>query len=146
MIVMSREILASKTIEKNGFEFKLDLLSCADCGMSSFDDKWIRNADGPIQGSNDNFDCTWYDIGSDLTIEQAQEDFDRDNQAFDVHLFVTVSKNGIELINDPVIGSDYNYSEDEDLLLDDLIEYVDFDDYCSQAEAKVFDLIEALKL
>lgn len=143
---MSREILASKTIEKNGFDFKLDLLSYADCGMSSFDDKWIRNVDGPIRGSNDNFDCTWYDIGSDLTIEQAQEDFDRDVQAFDVHLFVAVSKNGIELINDPVIGSDYNYSEDADLLLYDLIGHVNFNDYCFQAESKVFELVEALKL
>lgn len=143
---MSREILASKTTEKNGFEFRLDLLSYADCGMTSFDDKWIRDINGPIRGSNDNFDCNWYDIGSDLTIEKAQEDFDRDVQAFDVHLFITVSKNGIELINDPVIGSDYNYCEDADPLLDDLIGYVDFDDYCSQAEVKVFELIEALKL
>lgn len=143
---MSCEILASKTIEKNGFEFKLDVLSYADCGMSSFDDKWIRDVNGPIQGSNDNFDCTWYEIGSDLTIEQAQEDFDRDVQAFDVHLFVTVSKNGIELINDPVIGSDYNYCEDANLLLDDLVGYVNFNEYCSQAEVKVFELIEALKL
>ena len=143
---MSREILASKTIEKNGFEFRLDLLSYADCGMSSFDDKWILDVNGPIQGDDNNFDCTWYDIGSDLTIKQAQADFDRDVQAFDVHLFINVSKNGIELINDPVIGSDYNYCEDADLLLNDLIGHVDFNDYCSQAENKVFELIEALKL
>ena len=69
-----------------------------------------------------------------------------DEKVIDVHLFITVSKNGIELINDPVIGSDHNYSEDADLLLDDLIFYVDFNDYCFQAESKVIDLLEALKL
>lgn len=142
---MSREILATKTIEKHGFEFKLDLLSYSDCGMTLFDEKWVRNVDGPIQGSHDNFDCTWYEIGSDVTVEQTQKAFDRDVEAFDVHLFVTVSKKGVELINDPVVGSDYNYSEDADLLLDDLIDCVDFEDYSSQARNEVVDLIGTLQ-
>lgn len=142
---MSREILATKTVEKHGFEFKLDLLSYADCGMTSFDEKWVRDDNGEIEGSHCNFDCTWYEVGSDVTIEQAQEDFNRDVEAFDVHLFVTVSKNGIELINDPVVGSDYNYCEDVDLLLDNLIGHVNFEEYVKQAKSEMVNLIEALQ-
>ncbi len=143
---MSNTILSSKTIESHGFSFILNLVSYESEGWTSFHDKWKLDSDGLVSGDRGQmWDQTWATIGTDLTVEQAQEEFDRDVDAFDVQLTVTVTRNGVTLIDsDPVIGGDYNHEEDASGCLKDLEEYFDLGDYTSKANEELKAMRKAL--
>lgn len=142
LYIMQSEILATKTIKSNDLDITLNLVSYADFGYSQFDEKWIVSDSGVVVGDYHTFDCAWYEVGKDCTIEQAQKEYDRDRDAFDVHLHVTITRNGVTLIdNDPVIGADYNYQEDANDLLKYLIGHFDQCYYENQA----YNELEALR-
>ncbi|BAV81026.1 hypothetical protein [Vibrio phage RYC] len=142
---MKREILATKTLNSNGFEFVLNVLSYAENGWSMFNDKWTVDPDGPVKGSDCNFTCDWYTIGKDCTVEQAQTEFDRDVYAFDVNLNVTVKRNGVVLVdNYPVIGGDYNIEEDSKQLLEDLEGHFSLEDFAKMANEELETMRKAL--
>lgn len=137
--------LASNSFIKCGFEVEVSLLDL-ECGMSDFSNKWKRDDDGPIVTlGGDRWNCEYFTIGKlkdgfDATVQSAQNEFDRDCDAFDVSLVITVSKNGIELHADHVVGSEYNYIDETtpEALLEDL-----YNDYGELAEPQI---IEAKKV
>ena len=138
--------IASKTFIKCGFE--IDLVLKQYDFLSFFNDKWINDQEGLIIGNDgQRWSCTYYTTGRlrdgfDLTVARSQKDFDRDCHAFDVHLFITVSKNGIELVDDPIIGSDYNYDDDQtpDQILENL-----YSEHGDGAENQISQAKEILK-
>jgi hypothetical protein len=145
---MSRNIMCSKT-EQLGckFSIRFDLVNC-EVGFSQFNAKWFRSKDGLIQGNSDKWDCTYYTIGSDVALEDAQKEFNRDCEAFDVHLYYSVDKGPICLIDmEPLIGSDYSYDDKEteeevlQLLVDD---YVSRSEILEEAEAELLNFIAEL--
>ena len=109
-------------IEKTVNNFKINIsLHDDECGMSGFHSKWTRDDQGLIQGDDSNWTCEHYNV-SVLTQASAQSEFNRDCEAFDVSLMVTVSKNNIELVDECVVGSDYNWNDsDPEKLLNDLV-------------------------
>jgi hypothetical protein len=144
---MSHNILCSKTETLGKFSIRFDLVDC-EVGFSQFSAKWFRSKDGLIQGSSDRWDCTYYTIGSDVELEDAQKEFDRDCEAFDVHLYYSVYKGSLCLIDmEPLIGSDYSYDDKEaegeilQLLVDD---YVSKLEILEEAEAKLLNIIAEL--
>ena len=138
-------ILASRSFIKCGFEISLELKQYDN--LSEFDHKWKRDPDGLVKSDYGCFNCSYYTIGKlkdgfDCTVASAQKDFNRDCHAFDVHLFITVSKNGIELIDDPIVGSDYNF--DDDLTPEQLLEYL-YNYHGDLAENQIKEAKEILK-
>ena len=138
------EILATETIEKNGITYKLDLVGYPENGMSTFNDKWKYDNDGLVKGAGRNFDCTWFTVGRDCAVEQAQQEFERDNSAFDVALNVTASKNTIELIDQNIISGDYNYNENANELLNELKDHFDIQYMEDKATLRINELKKAL--
>ena len=117
-------VLSTKTIKHGKYTFIFELVSF-DSGWDGFSDKWIRSESGLIVGEcGTTWDCDWYTVGKDLTVEQAQQEFNRDVNAFDVGLSVKVDYNNICTIYDELlIASDYSNDDDEqstEELLEDL--------------------------
>ena len=113
----SSDILESKVFNRDGLKIKVSLVADYQSGFTQFRDKWSRCNDGLVICSDGyNFDCNWYSIGqlnkgNDVTKYQAQKEFDRDCNAFDVLLNVTISKNEIELLDQVVIGGDHSWDD-----------------------------------
>lgn len=112
------DILEKKEINQDGFTIVISLIADYNSGFTQFSDKWTRDNNGLIIGDDDlRWGCTWYDIGqlnkgNDITVYKAQKEFNRDCNAFDVLLNITVLKNNIELINDVIIGDDHSYDDE----------------------------------
>ena len=107
-------VLSTKTIKQGKYAFIFELVSF-DSGWDEFSDKWIMSESGLIVGERGTtWDCNWYTVGKDLTVEQAQQEFDRDVNAFDVGLSVKVDYNNICTIYDELlITSDYSYDDEQ---------------------------------
>lgn len=122
------DILESKVFNRDGFEIEVSLVADYQSGFTQFRDKWSRCNDGlVICDEGYNFGCNWYSTGqlnkgNDVTKYQAQKEFDRDCNAFDVLLEVTISKNDIELLDQVVISD--NYSWDDKNTPKELMEYL----------------------
>ena len=117
------ETLITKKIIKSGFEIVTSIINC-NVGLSYFNDKWNRSVDGEVKSEDGTkWTCNYFTIGQlnkgfDATFNSAQIEFNRDCEAFDIVLNVQVLKNGIELIEQSIIGSDYSTSENIGELLD----------------------------
>lgn len=144
---MSHNILCSKTETLGKFSIRFDLVDC-EVGFSQFSAKWFRSKDGLIQGSSDRWDCTYYTIGSDVGLEDAQKEFDRDCEAFDVHLYYSVYKGSLCLIDmEPLIGTDYNWmdkEQPEDILKLLIKDHAETEALEQQAEAELLNVIAEL--
>lgn len=143
------DILATQEKIVNGLTFKLDLVGYPEEGMSSFNDKWRLDENGLINGNDSKYTCTWFTIGKlkdgfDVTQASAQKEFNRDCNAFDVSLRVTTLKNGIEILNQHIVSSDFNYSECEKELLNDLMENLDYEYLHGESLVKIKSLVEEL--
>ena len=127
-----------------GFELVYSLVTFYDdAGLAG---KWILSdyADSDtitIEGQH--WRCDYFTIGEDVTRGSAVKEFYRDGSAFDVFLYASVSKCGVELFSDYVISTDYSYRDgDEGDLFNDLLNaYSDDDEYIAQAKNKLMELI-----
>lgn len=140
---MSHNIMCSKSETFGKFTIRYDLVNC-ECGLSQFRDKWKESIDGLVIGSDGGrWTCAWYTIGEDCTVEQAQKEFDRDCEAFDVHVYASVYKGSVCLIDmEPLIGSDYNW--DDQTSPEELLAYL-IRDYGNQKELEQMATEELLK-
>ena len=88
-------------------------------------------------------------VGKDLTVEQAQQDFDRDVNAFDIGLSVKVDYNNICTIYDELlITLDYSYDDEqstEELLEWLLIGEVNMQYLQDKANEKRLEMLENLQ-
>ena len=142
-------VLSTKTVNQGKYAFIFELVSF-DSGWDGFSDKWVRSESGLIIGEHGTtWDCNWYTIGKDLTVEQAQQEFDRDCNAFDVGLSVKVDYNNICTIYDELlITSDYSYDDEQST--DELLEclsnsYVDMQYLQDKANEKRLEMLENLQ-
>ena len=104
---------------------------------------WFRWSYG---WSGDKWACTWYVIGEDVSVKNAQKEFDRDCEAFDVHLFADVNYNGRSLLDGvAIVGGDYNWNESASDLLEVLIDYVNIEELVDQAENERLERIKDLQ-
>ena len=142
-------VLSTKTVKHGKYTFIFELVSF-DSGWDGFSDKWTRSASGPIVGERGTtWACNWYTVGKDLTVEQAQQDFDRDVNAFDVGLSVKVDYNNICTIYDELlITLDYSYDDEqstEELLEWLLIGEVNMQYLQDKANEKRLEMLENLQ-
>ena len=116
-------VLSTKTVKHGKYAFIFELISF-DYGWDGFSDKWVRSESGLIVGERGTtWDCNWYTVGEDLTVEQAQQEFNRDINAFDVGLSVKVDYNNICTVYDALlITSDYSYDDEQSV--EELLEYL----------------------
>lgn len=107
-------VLRTKTVKHGKSTFIFELVSF-DSGWDGFSDKWAMSESGLIVGERGTtWDCNWYTVGKDLTVEQAQQEFDRDVNAFYVGLSVKVDYNNICTIYDELLTtSDYSYDDEQ---------------------------------
>lgn len=140
--------LENKEYIKCGFEIVVSLVDC-ECGWSLWSDKWKRDSNGPIVSDGEQFDCDWYSIGqlnkgNDMTVARAQKEFEADRYRFDTSLKIEIYKNGIELLSDHVIGSDFSFDDDYTLeqSFNNLInDHLDDESYIKEAKQVLTDLL-----
>ena len=81
-----------------------------------------------------------------VSYENAQKEFDRDCEAFDVHLFADVNYNGRSLLDEvAIMGGDYNWNESASDLLEVLIDYVNIEELVDKAENERLEMIKDLQ-
>lgn len=147
---MSNEILATLENNIDGFTIRFDFIAIYDgyLGQSNFDNQWERasshqggvtiNHDGehwiPLNYSLSQLSKDYAKQGRENPSGEAYksllEQFERDKDAFEAVLEVTVLKNDIELFQDNIVGTDYNhtdYNYDHDKVLESLLEYAEKD-------------------
>ena len=139
--------LATKTLEISGLTFVYSLVDL-EMGMQEFSSKWELSEHGEVYLDNNRFTCNYYTIGHDCTIEQAQQEIERDRYAFDVSLNLEVFKNNISVLEEEyIICSNYSY-EDEmspEEFLDYLIyDYADTNSYLCSANENIKNIIDNL--
>ncbi len=164
---MYNETLATKEIITNGLTLTYTLQANYDgiSGQHNFNDQWERSLQGHIGGVTiqSNEGDSWIPLNYSLAqltkdyykqgrnnppkeaYDSLKEQFDRDSEAFEIVVVVTVRKNGIELFEDTIIGSDYHhedYNYDHDKALNDLLEYAEQDAYIEEAKQVLSKLIE----
>ena len=143
----NQSVIVSKVVYLNDFEIVYKLVSYENEGFSLFNEKWYRSDSGEVMDDQGNkWTCTWYVIGKDVSVEDAQIEFDRDCEAFDVHLFADVNYNGRSLLDSvTIIGGDYNWNESANDLLEVLIDYVNIEELVEQAENERLETIKDLQ-
>lgn len=143
----NQSVIVSKVVYSNDFEIVYKLVSYENERFSLFNDKWDRSDSGEVMNDRgDKWTCSWYTIGEDVSVENAQKEFDRDCEAFDVHLFADVNYNGRSLLDEvAIVGGDYNWNESASDLLEDLIDYVNLEDLVESAENERLEMIKDLK-
>ena len=140
------EKIAVKTTTVNGFVIE-SCLRNLESGMLGFNDKWVRSNDGEVQGDRQKWTCNYYSIGQlnkgfDSTKAMSQRDFERDCEAFEVALEITVSKADVTLVNDMPITTNFNYDDGDPVkLLNELSSDVNIDDYIKQANTTIQQLL-----
>jgi len=136
------QVLANKSFIHCGFEVEYILTALYSHGYTGFSEKWQQSENGPVKADDDRrYDTDYYSIGqlnkgNDVTVKKAQEEFDRDCNAFDISLNVSILKNGIELYEEVVINSDYSHDDkyDIDQIIVELIkDYSDINSYIEDA-------------
>ncbi len=143
-----KDILAGVIDTEWGFEIEYSLV--ASYGLGGFFSKWQEVEQASNETITDDIGYHWtslyYKIGQDLSKEDALKDFERDSVAFDIDVNVTISKCGIVLIEDHVIGSDYAEQDGEvSAVLADLVaQYSNNKDYINKANDKLLELVEGL--
>ena len=116
-------VLSTKTVKQGKYTFIFELVSF-NSGWDLFSDKWARSNSGLIVGEHGvTWDCNWNTVGKDLTVEQAQQEFDRDVNAFDVGLSVKVDYNNICTIYDELLIT-LDYSHNDEQSTEELLEYL----------------------
>lgn len=143
----NQSVIVSKVVYLNDFEIVYKLVSYENEGFSLFNDKWCRSDSGEVMDDQgDKWTCTWYVIGEDVSVENAQEEFDRDCEAFDVHLFADVNYNGRSLLDEvAIMGDNYNWNESANDLLEVLIDYVNIEELVELAENERLETIKDLQ-
>ena len=143
----NQSVIVSKVVYSNDFEIVYKLVSYENEGFSLFNDKWDRSDSGEVMDDRGCFwTCAWYAIGEDVSVESAQKEFDRDCEAFDVHLFADVNYNGRSLLDGvAIVGGDYNWNESASDLLETLFDYVDIEELIDQAENERLEMIKDLQ-
>lgn len=139
--------LATKTLEVSDLTFVYSLVDL-EIGMQEFSSKWELSEHGEVYIDNHRFTCNYYTIGEDCTVEQAQQEIERDQYAFDVSLNLKVFKNNISVLKeDHIICSDYSYNDviSPEEFLDYLInDYADTNSYLYSANENIEMIIENL--
>ena len=139
--------LATKTLEISGLTFVYSLVDL-EMGMQEFGSKWELSEHGEVCLDNNRFTCNYYTIGKDCTVEQAQQEIERDQYAFDVSLNLKVFKNNVSVLKeDHIICSDYSYNDEisPSEFLDYLInDYADTETYLYSANENIKMIIENL--
>ena len=117
-------VLSTKTVKHGKYTFIFELVSF-DSGWDGFSDKWVRSESCLLFSGErgTTWDCNWYAVGEYLTVEQAQQDFDRDVNAFDVGLSVKVDYNNICTIYDELLMT-LDYSYDDEQSTEELLEWL----------------------
>ena len=116
-------VLSTKTVKQGKYTFIFELVSF-NSGWDLFSDKWASSESGLIVGERGTtWDCNWYTVGEDLTVEQAQQEFNRDADAFDVGLSVKVDYNNICTIYDELLIT-LDYSHNDEQSTEELLEYL----------------------
>ena len=143
----NQSAIVSKVVYSNDFEIVYKLVSYENEGFSLFNDKWGRSDSGEVMDDRGNkWTCSWYVIGDDVPVENAQKEFDRDCEAFDVHLFADVNYSGRSLLDEvAIVGGDYNWNESASDLLEALSDYVDIEELIDQAENERLEMIKDLQ-
>ena len=143
----NQSVIASKVVHSSAFEIVYKLVSYENEGFSLFNEKWYRSDSGEVMDDQGNkWTCTWYVISKDVSVEDAQIEFDRDCEAFDVHLFADVNYNGRSLLDSvTIIGGDYNWNESASDLLEVLIDYANIEELVEQAENERIETIKDLQ-
>ena len=143
----NQSVIVSKVVYADNFEIVYKLVSYEHDGHCLFNDKWGRSDSGEvIDYSGNKWTCNYYTIGEDVSVENAQKEFDRDCEAFDVHLFADVNYNGRSLLDEvAIVGGDYNWNESASDLLEDLIDYVNIEELVDQAENERLEMIKDLQ-
>ena len=143
----NQSVIVSKVVYSNDFEIVYKLVSYENTGFSLFNDKWGRSDSGEVMDDRGNkWTCSWYAVGEDVSVENAQKEFDRDCEAFDVHLFADVSYNGRSLLDEvAIVGGDYNWNESASDLLEVLMDYVSIEELVDQAENERLETIKNLQ-
>ena len=140
-------ILTTKTIEISGLTFIYSLVDL-EIGMQEFSSKWELSEHGEVYIDNNRFTCNYYTIGKDCTVEQAQEEIERDQYAFDVSLKLEVFKNNTSVLEeDHIICSNYSYDDEmsPEEFLDYLInDYADANSYLYSTNENIKMIIENL--
>ena len=109
----NQSVIVSKVVYSNDFEIVYKLVSYENEGFSLFNDKWGRSDSGEVMDDRGNkWTCSWYAIGNDVSVENAQKEFDRDCEAFDVHLFADVNYNFLSCLS----GSELKHSNSQHFL------------------------------
>ena len=139
--------LATKTLEISGLTFIYSLVDL-EMGMQEFSSKWELTEYGEVYLDNNRFTCNYYTIGKDCTIEQAQQEIERDRYAFDVSLNLEVFKNSISVLKEKyIICSDYSHDDEMSPgeFLDYLInDYADAETYLESVDENIKNIIENL--
>ena len=139
--------LATKTLEISGLTFIYSLVDL-EMGMEEFSSKWELSEHGEVYLDNNRFTCNYYTIGKDCTVEQAQQEIERDRYAFDVSLNLKVFKNNISVLKeDHIVCSDYSYNDviSPEEFLDYLInDYADTETYLESVDENIKNIIANL--
>ena len=140
-------ILTTKTLEISGLTFIYSLVDL-EMGMQEFSSKWELSEHGEVCLDNNRFTCNYYTIGKDCTVEQAQQEIERDQYAFDVSLNLEVFKNNISVLEEKcIICSDYSYDDEmsPEEFLDYLInDYADTETYLESVDENIKNIIDNL--
>lgn len=163
---MQTENLATTTKTVNGLDitYTLEANYNGFLGMANFQDQW-ENSDCHIGGvtiqgdDGQNWIPKQYSIAqlskdyakqgldnpSGKAYQSLREQFDRDSQAFEVNVVVSVCMNGVELFEETIIGSDYehlDFNYDHDKALETfLLDYCEEDVYIEQALETIKQLV-----
>ena len=139
--------LDTKTLEISDLTFVYSLVDL-EMGMQEFSSKWELSEHGEVYLDNNRFTCNYYTIGEDCTVEQAQQEIERDRYAFDVSLNLEVFKNNTSVLEeDHIVCSDYSYNDEMSPkeFLDYLInDYADTNSYLYSANENIEMIIENL--
>ncbi len=140
-------ILTTKTLEISGLTFVYSLVDL-EMGMQEFSSKWELSEHGEVCLDNNRFTCNYYTIGEDCTVEQAQQELERDQYAFDVSLNLKVFKNNTSVLKeDYIVCSDY--SDDDEISPEEFLDYLinnyaDTETYLYSANENIEMIIENL--
>lgn len=147
---MNTEVLATQEKNIDGLEivYKLEAIHDGCLGMHNFTEQW-EHTDIHIGGVTINSDGEHWipknysiaDLSSDFAkqgrdnpckdaYQSLLEQFERDRVAFEAVVSVSVLKNGIELFEDTIVGTDYDHT-DFDYNHDKALETM-LSDYCEE--------------
>ncbi len=145
---MENEILATQSELHYGFQIEYRLE--ANYGLGYFFSKWkeVREK-GSYTITDDNcthWTCLYYEIGTDVSKEDALKEFYRDSEAFDVDVICRISKCDIVLLEEYIIGADYAYIDGsaQELLEEMVYEYSFRDELIDKANEKLLALVESV--